>query len=315
MHKSGFVAQHTLKTSIHCTGVGLHTGISATVILEPAASDTGIVFRITNDQGRLVDVPAHWSNTVESSLCTTLTDRNGATLMTIEHLMAALNGCGIDNAIIRVTGPEVPIMDGSAAPFVFLVECAGTVPQMAPRRAVRILKTIRVGDELSWASLEPYDGAAVECSIDFDSKVIARQTGTVSIDAAAFKTEVSGARTFGFLKDVDRLRAAGRALGGSLDNVVVIDGDKVMNEGGLRYQDEFVRHKLLDAIGDLYLAGGPLIGRFRSSRPSHALTRRLLEAVFTDHTAHTTEIMSPYDADDLVFGEGGWDIPAHALSA
>ena len=254
MHKSGFAAQHTLKAPIHCSGVGLHTGVSATVTLEPAAIDTGIIFRVSNDQGRTVDIPAHWSNVVESPLCTTLTDRKGATVMTIEHLMAALNGCGIDNAIVSVAGPEVPIMDGSAAPFVFLIECAGSVPQTAPRRVFRVLKTVRVGDDLSWASLEPADVPSVECAIDFDSKVIARQSGVVSVDAAAFKIEVSRARTFGFLKDVDRLRAAGRALGGSLDNVVVIDGDTVLNEGGLRYHDEFVRHKLLDAIGDLYQA-------------------------------------------------------------
>jgi UDP-3-O-[3-hydroxymyristoyl] N-acetylglucosamine deacetylase len=206
-------------------------------------------------------------------------------------------------------------MDGSAAPFVFLIECAGTVPQTAPRRAIRITKTIRVGDDVSWASLEPYDGASVECSIDFDSKVIARQTGVVSIESGAFKSEISAARTFGFLKDVDRLRAAGRALGGTLDNVVVIDGDTVMNEGGLRYDDEFVRHKLLDAIGDLYLAGGPLIGRFRASRPSHALTRRLLEAVFTDPLARTTEFAAPLSADELVPEEINWQRPARALSA
>ncbi len=313
MHKSGFAAQHTLKAPIHCTGVGLHTGVSATVTLEPAAIDTGIVFRIANDQGRTVDIPAHWSNVVESPLCTTLTDRNGATVMTIEHLMAALNGCGIDNAIISVAGPEVPIMDGSAAPFVFLIECAGSVPQTAPRRAIRVLKTIRVGDDLSWASLEPADIASVECSIDFDSKAIARQSGVVSVDAAAFKSEISRARTFGFLKDVDRLRAAGRALGGSLDNVVVIDGDTVLNEGGLRYDDEFVRHKLLDAIGDLYLAGGPLLGKFRSSRPSHALTRRLLEAVFTDRAASSSEPIESIDA--VAPAELGWYPTSRALSA
>ena len=296
MHKSGFAAQHTLKAPIHCSGVGLHTGVSATVTLEPAAIDTGIIFRVSNDQGRIVDIPAHWSNVVESPLCTTLTDRKGATVMTIEHLMAALNGCGIDNAIVSVAGPEVPIMDGSAAPFVFLIECAGSVPQTAPRRLFRVLKTVRVGDDLSWASLEPADVPSVECAIDFDSKVIARQSGVVSVDAAAFKIEVSRARTFGFLKDVDRLRAAGRALGGSLDNVVVIDGDTVLNEGGLRYHDEFVRHKLLDAIGDLYLAGGPLIGKFRSSRPSHALTRRLLEAAFTSHAVGNVDATGLFDA-------------------
>lgn len=313
MYNSGFAAQHTLKAPIHCTGVGLHTGVSATVTLEPAAIDTGIVFRITNDQGRVVDIPAHWSNVVESPLCTTLTDRSGATLMTIEHLMAALNGCGIDNAIVSVAGPEVPIMDGSAAPFVFLIECAGSVPQMAPRRTIRVIKSVRVGDDLSWASLEPAEVASVECSIDFDSKVIARQSGVVSVDAAAFKAEVSRARTFGFLKDVDRLRAAGRALGGSLDNVVVIDGDTVLNEGGLRYDDEFVRHKLLDAIGDLYLAGGPLIGKFRASRPSHALTRRLLEAVFTGRAVRSAEPSESFDA--FAPAELDWYPASRALSA
>jgi UDP-3-O-[3-hydroxymyristoyl] N-acetylglucosamine deacetylase len=279
------IAQRTLKAPIHCTGIGLHSGVRTSLTLRPATADTGIVFRRLDGAGGPVEIAAHWSNATETALCTVLSDGRGTEILTIEHLMSALAGCGIDNCVIEIAGPEVPIMDGSATDFVFLIECAGTIQQAVPRRAIKVLKPVRVGDERGWASLEPDTVFSVEFEIDFASKAIARQTASMVVDTECYKQQISRARTFGFLAELDNLRAAGRALGGSLDNAIVIDGDVVLNEGGLRYDDEFVRHKVLDAVGDLYLAGGPLIGRFRGWRSSHALNRRLLATLFADRKA------------------------------
>jgi UDP-3-O-[3-hydroxymyristoyl] N-acetylglucosamine deacetylase len=303
--------QKTLKAPIHCTGIGVHTGTKAALILRPAAADTGIIFRRLDVVGGPVDIVADWANASESPLCTVLQGARGATVMTIEHLMAALAGCAIDNCIVEINGPEVPIMDGSAAPFVFLIECAGTVAQRPPRRAIKVLKSIRVGDERASASLEPDDLFSVDFQIDFTNPVIGHQMASLVIEPASFKTDISRARSFGFLEDVERLRAAGRGMGGSLDNVIVIDGDRVLNEGGLRYADEFVRHKVLDAVGDLYLAGAPLLGHFTGIRSSHALNRRLLAALFADRDAWRMTRMVDPDA----YGVGAWDEPVHALSA
>ncbi len=302
--------QKTLKAPIHCTGIGLHSGVKAALTLRPAPVDTGILFRRMDGANGPVEIPAHWTNALESSLCTMLTDGKGTSILTIEHLMSALAGSGIDNCVVEIIGPEVPVMDGSAAPFVFPIECAGTVEQHASRQAIKVLKPVQVGDERAWASLEPEDQFAVEFEIDFASKVISRQTASLTVDPDSYKQAISRARTFGFLKDVDQLRAAGRALGASLENAVVIDGDTVMNEGGLRYPDEFVRHKVLDAVGDLYLAGGPLLARFRGMRSSHALNRRLLATLFADRNAWT---LQPLGTD--AFALDSWDEPARALSA
>ncbi|MEA2756005.1 MAG: UDP-3-O-[3-hydroxymyristoyl] N-acetylglucosamine deacetylase [Aliidongia sp.] len=300
-------SQKTLKAPIHCTGIGLHSGVKAALTLRPAPVGTGILFRRLDGVGGPVEIAAHWSNALESPLCTTLTDGKNTSILTIEHLMSALAGCGIDNCTIEIIGPEVPIMDGSSAPFVFLIECAGTIDQHVPRQAIKVLKPVSVGDDRAWTSIEPDDQFSVEFEIDFPSKAIARQTANMVIDPVSFKHEISRARTFGFLKDLDALRANGRALGGSLDNAVVIDGDTVVNSGGLRYADEFVRHKVLDAVGDLYLAGGPLLGRFRGSRSSHALNRRLLAALFADRDAWSMAAV-----DEAPFGR--WQEP-RALSA
>ena len=306
MFHKGAVLQKTLKAPIHCTGVGLHSGIKAAMTLRPAPANTGVVFRRLDVEGAPVEIQADWKNSIESALCTVLTDGNGTTIMTIEHLMSALAGCSVDNVIVDIIGPEVPIMDGSAAPFVFLIECAGTIEQLAPRRFVKVLKSIHVEQGQASADLEPGDGFSVDFTIDFASKAIARQTTTVAVEPGSFKTEISRARTFGFLAEVDQLRAAGRALGGSLENVIVIDGDKVMNEGGLRYPDEFVRHKALDAIGDLYLAGSPILGRFAGVRSSHALNRRALEALFRDSSAWCYVTLAEAEALDA------WREPARA---
>ena len=214
-----------------------------------------------------------------------LSNGEGNTVGTVEHLMAALAGAAVDNAIIELDGREVPIMDGSSAPFLFLIECAGIVEQDAARRAIKVLKEVSVTEEGATAALLPDHGFSMSFEIDFDNPLIRRQDICLMFDADTFKTELSRARTFGLLDELDRLRAAGLARGGSLDNAVVVGRDHVLNVGGLRYADEFVRHKLLDAFGDLYLAGGPLLGSFRGVRSGHAHTRRLLAALFADDEA------------------------------
>jgi UDP-3-O-[3-hydroxymyristoyl] N-acetylglucosamine deacetylase len=281
--------QQTLKTAIGCRGVGLHSGCRVAMNLLPAAPGTGIVFRRT-DAG--VEILANWINAVESTRCTALSDGEGTSVGTVEHLMAALAGTEIDNAIVELDGPEVPIMDGSAAPFVFLIECAGIVEQNAPRRAIEVLRPISVVADGAMAVLSPDHRFSMSFEIDFESLLIRRQGMSVAIDAGTFKSELSRARTFGLLDEVARLREAGLARGGSLDNVVVVSGDRVLNSGGLRYDDEFVRHKMLDAVGDLYLAGAPIIGHFRGVRSGHAHTRRLLAALFADPEAwdYTTPV-------------------------
>jgi UDP-3-O-[3-hydroxymyristoyl] N-acetylglucosamine deacetylase len=275
--------QKTLKAAIHCRGVALHSGGRVGMSLHPAAPNTGIVFRRTDLAG--AELRADWRNSVEQPLCTKLEDGKDFSVATIEHLMAALAGLEIDNVLIEIDGPEVPVMDGSAAPFVFLIECAGTLEQEAPRRAIKVLKPVNVGEDGKSASLAPDDGFSMSFAIDFASGAINRQDITIALDPESFKVDISRARTFGFLHEVDQMRAAGLARGGSLENAVVIQGDRVLNREGLRYVDEFVRHKVLDALGDLYLAGAPLIGHFRGVRSGHALNRRLLEALFADPSA------------------------------
>lgn len=250
--------------------------------LLPAASDTGIVFRRA-DAG--AEIRASWVNAIESPRCTMLSNGEGITIGTVEHLMAALAGAEIDNVIVELDGPEVPIMDGSSAPFLFLIECAGVVEQDSARRAIKVLKPVSVVENGASARLLPDHGFSMSFEIDFANPLISRQDICVEFDATTFKSELSRARTFGLLDEVDRLRASGFGRGGSLDNVVVVSGNHVLNAGGLRYADEFVRHKLLDAFGDLYLAGGPIIGRFDGMRSGHTHTRRLLAALFADAEA------------------------------
>ena len=282
-------SQQTLKTVIGCRGIGLHSGQKVAMTLRPAPPDTGIVFRRTDSAA---EIPANWANAIESPLCTVLSNGEGSSIGTVEHLMAALAGAEIDNAIVELDGPEVPIMDGSSAPFLFLIECAGVIEQDAARRAIKVLKPVSIVENEVAAELFPDHGFSMSFEIDFDNPLIRRQDICLAFDAETFKTELSRARTFGLLDDVDRLRAAGFARGGSLDNAVVVGRDHVLNAGGLRYGDEFVRHKLLDAFGDLYLAGGPLIGSFRGVRSGHAHTRRLLAALFANDEAWCYTILS-----------------------
>ncbi|MCP5366919.1 MAG: UDP-3-O-acyl-N-acetylglucosamine deacetylase [Hyphomicrobiales bacterium] len=293
--ESDIVRQKTLKSPINCTGIALHTGKKVSMTLRPAEADSGIVFRRTDLAGNGAVVDACWRNVVDTRLCTSLGDANGVIVGTVEHLMSALAGCGIDNAEIEISGPEVPVMDGSAAPFVFLIECAGVVEQDAPRRVIRILRPVGVRDGEASASLVPADSFGLDFEIRFAGTAVAHQAITVGIENGTFKKELSRARTFGFLHEVERLWAAGLARGGSLDNAVVVSGEKVLNEEGLRFDNEFVRHKVLDAIGDLYLAGAPLVGHFKGSCSGHATNNKLLRALFADRKAWCFDVMRQGD--------------------
>jgi UDP-3-O-[3-hydroxymyristoyl] N-acetylglucosamine deacetylase len=303
----GIAPQRTLRGTVGCRGIGLHCGQAVAMTLRPAPPDSGIVFR-RSDVG--VEIRADWRNSVESALSTVLHAGEGVHVATVEHLMAALAGNRIDNAIVELDGPEVPIMDGSAAPFVRLIASVGTEAQDAPRRAIKITKPVAVSENGALAALIPDAGFSISFEIDFDNPLIRHQDISLSIDPDGFNTELAPARTFGLLDDWPRLKAAGLARGGSLDNAVVISGDRVLNAGGLRFADEFVRHKLVDAIGDLFLAGGAIIGHFRGVRSGHALTRRLLAALFADPEAWCVTTMA--EAAVAAAGSGAPVWPAAA---
>jgi UDP-3-O-[3-hydroxymyristoyl] N-acetylglucosamine deacetylase len=274
--------QRTLSEVGSCRGIGLHCGQPVTMVLRPAPPDSGIVFRRL-DAG--AEIRASWTSTTESSLSTVLSNGEGIQIGTIEHLMAALAGSRVDNAVVELDGPEVPIMDGSAAPFTLMIERAGIVAQDAVRRAFKVLKPVWVSANGASAALLPEHGFSMSFEIDFDNPLIRRQDISLNFEPGTFKAELAPARTFGLLDDWPRLKAAGLARGGSLDNAIVVSGNRVLNDGGLRFADEFVRHKLVDALGDLYLAGGPIIGHFQGVRSGHALTRRLVAALFADEDA------------------------------
>jgi UDP-3-O-[3-hydroxymyristoyl] N-acetylglucosamine deacetylase len=268
--------QRTLKNSIRATGVGLHTGRKVFMTLRPAADNTGIVFRRV-DLDPVVDIPADAHLVGETMLGTTLI-QNDTRVATVEHLLSAMAGLGIDNAYVDLSAPEVPIMDGSAAPFVFLLQSAGITEQTALKKFIRIKKKVRVEQGDKWAEFAPYKGFRVNFSIDFEHPVFKKhlQTSTIDFSTTSFLREVSRARTFGFLKDIEALRASRLALGGNIDNAIVLDDFRVLNEDGLRYEDEFVRHKILDAIGDLYLIGCGLIGEFTGYKSGHDLNNKLV---------------------------------------
>jgi len=278
------VGQRTLKNSIRATGVGLHTGKKVLMTLRPAPPDTGIVFRRT-DLAQPVDVLAHAENVGDTTLGTTLC-RDTTRVSTVEHLLSAFAGLGIDNAIVELSAPEVPIMDGSAGPFVFLLQSAGIEEQREAKHFIRIKKRLRVEEGDKWAEFSPFDGFKVNFEIEFNHPIFKRRAQKASMDfsTTSFLKEVSRARTFGFMRDLEWLRERNLALGGNLDNAVVLDDFRVLNEDGLRYEDEFVKHKILDAIGDLYLLGHSLIGEFSGHKSGHALNNRLLRALINDVT-------------------------------
>ena len=279
------IRQRTLKNVIRATGVGLHTGEKVYLTLRPAAPDTGIVFRrVDLDPPALIEV--HPENVGDTRLSTTLV--NGAVrVATVEHLLSAFAGLGIDNAYVDVGAPEVPIMDGSAGPFVFLIQSAGIEEQDRAKRFIRIKRPVAIQDGDKYAAFEPHDGFRVDLSIDFDHPAFVSRAQRACIDftTTSFIKEVSRARTFGFLRDIEALRQQNLALGGTLDNAVVVDDYRVLNEEGLRYDDEFVRHKILDAIGDLYQLGRPLIGAFRGHKTGHGLNNQLVRALLADRAA------------------------------
>ncbi len=277
--------QRTLKNSIRATGIGLHSGQKVYMTIRPAVENTGIVFRRL-DLEPPVDIKADATSVGDTMLGTTLV-QGQATVATVEHLMAALAGLGIDNAFIDLSAPEVPIMDGSSAPFVFLLQSAGIAEQNALKRFVRIRKQVRVEDGDKWAEFKPYNGYKVSLSIDFDHPIFKKHTQSASIDfsTTSFVKQVSRARTFGFLRDIEALRAHNLTLGGTMDNAIVLDDYRVLNEDGLRYEDEFVRHKILDAIGDLYLLGHSLLGEFSGYKSGHAMNNQLVRALLSDESA------------------------------
>jgi UDP-3-O-[3-hydroxymyristoyl] N-acetylglucosamine deacetylase len=279
------IKQRTLKNVIRATGVGLHTGEKVYLTLRPASTDTGIVFRRI-DLPEPVDIRACPENVSDTRLSTTL-EFNGARVSTVEHLMSAFAGLGIDNAYVDLTAAEVPIMDGSAGPFVFLVQSAGIAEQSSPKRFMRIKKEVRVEDGDKWACFQPFEGFKVSFAIEFNHPTFRNSTQNASVDfsTTSFVKEVSRARTFGFMGDLEALRAVGLARGGGLDNAIVMDDFRILNDDGLRYEDEFVKHKVLDAIGDLYLLGHPLIGEFSAHKSGHSLNNRLLRQLVSNQEA------------------------------
>lgn len=286
--------QTTLASSVSCSGIGLHSGSEVSLVLRPAPANTGIVFvrtDIENPEESII--PALFSHVCQVTLCTTIGNRFGHTVGTIEHLMAALAGLGVDNAIVEVDGSEVPVLDGSACEFVKMIDEAGLQELPEPRRILRIKKPVRVEDDGKFCELLPDDESVYEAQIDFDNALIGSQKGVFVLSGDNFREQICNARTFGMLHEVQAMHASGLALGGSLANAVVIDGDRVLNEEGLRSSDEFIRHKILDAVGDLYLAGVRIIGRYNAYKSGHALHHKLLHALFSHEGA--LEIVTPED--------------------
>ena len=277
--------QRTLKNTIRATGVGLHSGNKVYMTLRPAPVDHGIVFRRT-DLEPVVEVPAAAGLVTETTLCTGLTCGE-AKIQTVEHLMSAAAGLGVDNMIVELSSAELPIMDGSSGPFVFLLQSAGIAEQDAPKRFIRILKDVEVRDGDKVARFSPFDGYRLDFTIQFDHPMIpARQSRhTLEFSTASYIQEISRARTFGFMRDLEYMRERNLGLGGSMDNAIVLDEFRVLNEDGLRYADEFVRHKILDAIGDLYLVGGPILGAYEGYKSGHALNNKLARALLADASA------------------------------
>ena len=282
---AGEARQHKLERRVSCAGVGLHSGERVAMTLHPASPGTGIVFRRSDVPGGAGRIPALWDRVCDTTRCSAIANGAGTRVATVEHLMAAFAGCEIDNAVVELDGPEVPIMDGSAAPFVFLIECAGIVSQDVGRRFIRVAREVSVGDGERHVRLTPGEGLSVGIEIDFDNPHVSRQTHRFEIDGPAFRDELCRARTFGFATDIEEMRNRGLAQGGSLRNAVVVGENGVINEGGLRYDDEFVRHKALDAVGDLYLAGAPIVGAYQGVRASHGLNNVLLRTLFSDEDA------------------------------
>ena len=283
--------QRTLARAVHMTGIGVHKGEAAHIRVLPAPCDYGVRFMRTDVVGLDSMVEARFDAVIDTALCTRIGNSDGVSVSTIEHLMAALAGCGIDNALVELDGPEIPIMDGSAAPFVTAFLGAGVVDQDEPLRVIRILSSISVEHDGRVASLAPSDAFEIEFKIDFQDGAIGVQHRTDRFAGDCFIEDYADSRTFGRLEDIEKLRALGFARGGSLDNAIVVDGDKVLNKGGLRHKDEFVRHKMLDAVGDLALSGAPIIGRYCGVKSGHDMTNRLLHKLFETPSAWCFDVI------------------------
>lgn len=283
-----FSYQRTIKNKVNCSGIGLHTGQEVTISIIPAEADQGIIFKRTDITNKNNIIPANYLNVQGTMLGTTVTNEEGVSVATIEHLMAALWGCGIDNCLIEINGPEIPIMDGSSEPFVFLIECAGRKQLAKTRRIIEVLREVRVEEEGSnggYIAISPAEGFSVGMEIDFGDKVVSYQKGYFNSQDVSFKSDLARARTFGFEHEVDYLRSKGLARGGSLDNAIVVGKEGILNEDALRYQDEFVRHKILDCIGDVFLAGAYFKGHLKGFKSGHALNNKLLREFFNQKDA------------------------------
>lgn len=295
--------QTTIRSAVTFTGMGLHSGRPVRMTVRPASAEYGIWFRRTDVTGRDALVPARWDSVVPSRLCTVIANRAGTEVSTVEHVMAALAGTGIHNALVEIGGPEVPILDGSAAPFVRGILARGIRQLDSPVRAIRVLEPVEVREGDAVARLEPAETLEMEFRIDFADAAIGRQEKRLKLANGAFVRELSDSRTFCRREDVDAMRASGLALGGTYENAVVVDGARVLSPGGLRHADEPVRHKMLDALGDLALAGGPILGRYVGHRAGHALTNRLLRALFARPSAFRMVVVGP-DAERSLPGVG-----------
>lgn len=306
--------QSTLKSAVVFDGVGLHSGEAIRMVVNPAAVGRGIVFRRSDLPAAQADIPARWDLVVPSKLCTLLANAHGTSISTVEHIMAAIAGTGIHNALIEIDGPEVPILDGSSVTFVQAFLDAGIIDQDAPVRALKVLQPVEFRDGEAFARLEPADTMEMDFSIDFADAAIGHQEKHLNLSNGTFVRELSNCRTFCRQADVDAMRASGLALGGTMENAVVVEGDRVLSPGGLRHADEPVRHKMLDALGDLALAGGPLMGRYVGNRAGHAMTNRLLRQLFATPGSYTwVEVRGISDGKLPGVGVTRADIPARAV--
>lgn len=278
--------QHTVSKIVELSGVGLHSGAETLLRICPAESGAGLVFRRVDVTDRDNMVPARWDSVADTRLCTVVANKAGVSVGTIEHLMAALSACGVDNAVLELDAPEVPIMDGSSEPFVAAIRKAGLKTQAAPRKALKILKEVTLVDGDKSVTLKPSVGSRFQVAIDFSHPSIGQQSYSIELFSGDFESKISDARTFGFAHEVKALRAMGLALGGSLDNAVVLDEKSIMNPEGLRHDDEFARHKVLDAVGDIYIAGGPMIGSYEAVKSGHNMNNRILQELFSRPDAY-----------------------------
>jgi UDP-3-O-[3-hydroxymyristoyl] N-acetylglucosamine deacetylase len=274
------ISQKTINSKVTCTGIGLHSGKNSSITLGPAACDTGIIFRRTDIDNQDNAIKASYKNVVQTNLGTVIANKSATKVATIEHLMAAIWGCGIDNLLIEIDNEEVPIMDGSSEPFVFLIECAGINTQEEPRRVIEIMKKVRVEEKDKFIEVEPSKEFSIDLHIEFDHNQIGHQQFDYRSTFTSFKNDICRARTFGFKHEIDQLHKIGLAKGGSLDNAILVDENGIVNKGGLRYNNEFVRHKTLDFIGDIYLAEYYILGHFKASKPGHGINNKLLQELF-----------------------------------